>query len=99
MKEDISNFDRYPHRIFASALLIDGKLVNWKVSNKRWTKSNIGCSNQPGYVLKNWDKIKIRSKSFIVNSSEEHSKVFEKKSVKFYKQFKLHPKYNLIKPY
>lgn len=99
MRAESSNFNEYPHRVFASVILLDGKIVNWKSGQYRMTKKNLGLFNQPRIVHENFEKLEVRSRSFIVHNISEHNKAFEREAVQFYKQFKLYPGYNLMKPY
>ena len=98
-RENVSDFNEYPHRIFASVVLLDGKIISWKVVNYRWTKENIGRYNHPYLVYANYTKIKIRTKSFIANNTDQHNKIFQHTVKKFFKQFKIHEKFDGIKPY
>lgn len=82
-----SSFNTYPHRVFANAALLDGKIIDWKTGNWRWRN---GQHLKPAV---------IRTKSFIVNNNEEHSKAFNVLAVKFYKQFPMHENFRAYRPY
>lgn len=97
--ETHSDFNKFPHRVFVSVILLKNKIVNWKVGNLRWTKDTWHFSRQPGVVIKNEKKIKIFSRSFLVNNSQEHNKAFEVRAKQFLKKFKIHPKYIGMRPY
>ena len=99
MIENRSDFNEYPHRVFASVILVDGKIVSWRTGNTRWTKDNYSSSNQPLIVYRN--KITIRSRSFMVKNREQHNNAFEILTKRFYRQFDLHKWYssNMAKPY
>ena len=99
MIENHSDFNKYPHRVFASVVLVDGKIVNWKTGNTRWTKANYANFSQPYIVYDENVEITIRSKSFIVKNRKQHNHAFEVLASRFYSQFKLHEGYNLAKPY
>jgi len=99
MKEDRSDFNNYPHRVFANVVLIKGKIANWKTGDYRWTIKNFFMSHQPTNVYTNEKQVIIKSRSFIVRNREEHNKAFSERAVKFYRQFKFVKGYNLMRPY
>ena len=94
-----SNFNVYPHLVFASVVLVDGKIANWKTGNYRWTKETYCRSKQPCSVWGGNGKITVKSRSFLVHNQKEHQKAFNKKATKFYGKFDLVDGYNLIEPY
>lgn len=98
-RENHSNFNTYPHRVFASAILIHGKIANYKIANHRWTKDNWFNNNQPSIVINNMERVKIASKSFLVRTPEEHNRAFTVKAKNFFKKYELIEGYNLIRPY
>jgi len=82
----------YPQEITAQAVLINNKIIEWKISPNKY-------SNE--YVLKNPNTTKFVEKSFIVNSHDEANEIFNKKGIDFLKKFKIHedfkggvPEYN-----
>ena len=99
MRSNQSDFNVYPHRIFASVVLLDGKIISWKVANYRWTMKTIGCYNHPVAVYKNYKKIKVRTRSFVANNRDQHNGIFETTTKKFFKQFEIHEKFFGCKPY
>jgi len=101
MKSNTSNFNVYPHLIFASVVLVDGKIANFKTGDIRWTRRNFLLSTQPRMVLKTHPKeVKIRSKQFRVNNLAEHQKAFKVFADRFFKKFKIHPQYQpYFRPY
>jgi len=88
MNKYYSDFNVYPHKIFANVVLVKGKIANWKTGSCRWTKENYFMSTQPDIVYQNEKDVTVRSRSFVVKNREKHNEVFSKQSVKFYKQFK-----------
>ena len=99
MLDITTDFNEYPHRIFASVVLLDNKIMNWKIVNYRWTKKNMGDSKQQLIIYDYLDKITVRSRSFIAHSPKEHSKIFKVKARKFFKQFEIHEWFRGMKPY
>ncbi|HEX2868659.1 MAG TPA: hypothetical protein VHO03_16585 [Ignavibacteriales bacterium] len=87
MRENCSDFNKYPHRIFANALLHEGKIIDWKTGSTRWE------------LLSYNPKVSLRTKSFVVKNDKEHSRVFNKDSEKFYRKFPIHPNFKGFMPY
>lgn len=96
----------YPKTIHASVLLLDNKILNWKVGYTCWkTVDKALCSQQPvGVLLKfvhNPEAITVEHTSFVCNSAEEVNLLFTKKADSFYKKWKMSPLFpkDMIKPY
>ncbi len=66
MLDITTDLNKYPHRVFASVILLDNKIVNWKTGDCRWSKKNYTSSNQPLIVNVYDDKIVIRSKQSLI---------------------------------
>lgn len=90
---------KYPKILFQNVLLLDNKIVNWKTGKTHWKDIDKALNNrQPLYVLKqNKNNLSVRSKSKLINNIEENNEFFNDTS--WYKQFELHEKFNLNKPY
>ena len=99
MIENYSDFNKDPHRVFANVILADGKIVNWKTGNTRWTKTNYANYSQPYIVYDERHEITIRSRSFVVKNRKQHNHAFETLAARFYSQFELYEGYSLAKPY
>lgn len=88
--------DIYPHKLYASALLLDGKIENWKVVDYPWIDI---------YGIKNYwkrDRMKdytIVSQEWEVNNDKEHNDVFTMHAPKWFKQWELADDYRLASPY
>ncbi|UUV46038.1 hypothetical protein [Bacillus phage vB_BanS-Thrax3] len=80
--------DTYPHDVYASVLLLDGKIYNWKIGNRYW--------ESPFHVKMRYadfdkiDRMEVHHTSFTVNNSTEHSYAFEVLSRKWFKQWDIH---------
>lgn len=88
----------YPYKIYASVLLLDNKIENWKV-----------CFN-PKYsimewTLKDWvkfnrlDEYDTDVKEFEVLNDKQHAEVFEELAPEWFKQWKHADDYYLYKAY
>ena len=78
--------------LYVNVLLVDGMLVNWKISSTCcWdTVETALCSRQPLKVLlDNPDKVTVAHEAITVSSVEERSKVF--RDTQYFTQFKIHP--------
>ena len=64
--------DTYPHKIYASVVLYDKKIMNWKIANYRWTNENWLRSKQPFLATKD-GSVDIVSAEFTANDIEEHN--------------------------
>ena len=71
--------ETYPHSVFASALLSDGKLIAWKVGNP--AKSTVDDFYKAFIFAQkkrtDFANITVEVKEYICNSKEDHSKAFE----------------------
>jgi len=87
MEETWSNFNEYPHKVFASVLLLDGKIYNWKIKNSAWL--------HPSEVKMRYsdfdkiDRMEVKWTSFTVNDRFEHSLAFQYHAVEWFKQFEI----------
>jgi hypothetical protein len=75
--------EEYPHKLYASVLLLDNKIENWKVSDR--PKEVLGFTH-----CWNWDRLNDYTgdiKEFEVNNGEEHEKVFTTLAPEWFKQW------------
>lgn len=82
-----SNFNEYPHKVFASVLLLDGKIYNWKIKNTHWVdpqEVTMGYSD-----FDRIDRMEIKWTSFTVNNSFEHNLAFSYHAKEWFKQFEI----------
>ena len=88
--------EQYPHMVYASVLLLDGKIENWKVGGYR--------KEIPGEWKAYWKLDRLAdysafSKAFEVNTPEEHEKVFNELAPEWFKQWPHADDYRLGKAY
>ena len=88
--------ETYPHKIYASVLLLDNKIDNWKVGQYEW--------KDMGNITNYWkiDRINdytVKTTFWEVNSSEEHNLIFTKLSSEWFKQWELADDFMGGKPY
>jgi hypothetical protein len=88
--------DIYPHSIYASVLLLDGKIENWKIVNYPKT--------EPGMFSGFWKMDRLNDytceyKEFICNNSEEHNKAFTEWAEEWFKQWPIADDFVGWKPY
>ena len=66
--------DEYPHSVWASVLLLDNKIENWKIGGHKrdvgtwthyWKRDRLG-----DYIVVN--------KEFTANNQEDHERIFER---------------------
>lgn len=81
--------DTYPHEVYVSAVLYEGKLFDYKIGQHKLTHVNgVYMKISDIYVTKD---ITIELKSFTVNNSNEHDDVFTKHAREFLNKYKVHP--------
>ncbi len=98
-KKRKSMFD-YPYTICINVLLSDNKIVNWKVGREHWkTTMDAFMSRMPLFVHSQRLKCEVQSLCVEINSSEENRKAFGETADKFYRQWEIHPDFDLSKPY
>jgi len=91
----MGRLEEYPHSIFGSALLLDGKIEMWKIAN--YCKRTYEFS---GF----WKRDRIEDytsewKEFVCNNSEEHQKAFEEWAPEWFKQWPIADDFIGGKPY
>lgn len=80
----------YPHTIYASVLLVNNKIYDWKVGQNYWDERDLRIKD---------GTVNIESTSWEVNSSEEHDQVFTIHAKEWMKQWDIHEDYNGFYPY
>lgn len=86
----------YPHSIFASVLLLDGKIESWKVVD--YPKQTPG-EFKSYWKLERFKDYTCESKEFICNNDEEHNLAFMKWAPNWFKQWPLADDYRGMEPY
>lgn len=88
--------NEYPHKVYASVLLLDGKIENWKVSGN--------SKKMPGdwssfWKLDRLNDYKVQFTEFVVNNAKEHNEVFEKLAPKWFGQWPIADDFVGSRPY
>ena len=80
-----SNFNDYPHYVYATAFLVNGKLADYKIGSieEEWALKTFRGSKwenevwQHGFIDKDW-QLTCAYHSEWVRNNEEHNKAFDK---------------------
>jgi hypothetical protein len=83
--------DTYPHEVYASVLLLDNKIINYKIGERFWStplEAKIYTRKQIDF-----EKLKTEYTSWTVYNSEEHNKAFEVYAREWFKQWEVHDDY------
>jgi hypothetical protein len=92
----------YPRGIFASAVLLDNKIVLWTVRDHAWESPyHVSWkSTHPKLNLReNIDRMVVVSKKFIANDDFENNLIFDYESTKFFAQWEIHEYHCGAAPY
>lgn len=89
-------YDTYPQQIFATALLLDGKIENWWVGK---VDSENQFRLQDLWITDRLDDYKIVDTSWKVYTPEEHDRVINELSVEWFKQWDVAEGYRGFRPY
>ncbi|MDP4158201.1 MAG: hypothetical protein Q8911_00355 [Bacillota bacterium] len=88
--------DEYPHSVFASVLLLDGKIENWKIGGH--PKKHAGdWSNF--WKLDRINDYTVEHTEFIVNNQKEHNESFERLAPEWFKKWQIASEFIGSKPY
>ena len=88
---------KYPKIIYATAVLVNGKIYQWKIGPTRpSTGLGITIRLPEGEVLTN---IEQKVKEFVVHGPKEEWKVFREQALEWFRQWPLHPKHVGLAPY
>lgn len=102
MKElEYSNFNIYPHYVFATAFLVNGELADYEIGNREteWglrTFRGRPWENeiwQHGFVDGDWN-LTCEYKKILVNNDKEHEEAFFKLEEWLFNNFKIYKKAN-----
>ncbi len=99
-----SNFNTYPHYVFATAFLVNGKLADYKIQNceRCWglrTFRGRPWENevwQHGFIDKDWN-LTCEYNKILVNNDEEHDEAFNKLEDWLFDNFEIYEKVNLTR--
>lgn len=97
-----NSFNEYPHYVYATAFLVNGKLADYKIGNmqKSWGLRTFRGSKwesevwQHGFIDKDW-KLTCKYNKILVNNDDEHNEAFDKLEDWLFTNFKMYEKVNL----
>lgn len=92
---------KYPRKLYANVLLLDGKIINWKTGSTSWKNDGWLSSSQPLWVFQEECDLQSKTIFFEANNDDENNKFFSVTSKDFYKKFEIHESYSksMNKPY
>lgn len=101
---EYSDFNTYPHYVFATAFLVNGELADYKIQNRErnWGNRTFRGSDwenevwEKGFITKELD-LTCEYKKILVNNSEEHNEAFEKLEDWLFTNFKIYQKANPVR--
>jgi hypothetical protein len=89
-------YEQWPHMVYASVLLLDGKIENWKVGG---SKKDEPMAWTIFWKMDRLTDYKAISKGFEVNTPDEHAKVFDELAPEWFKQWPHADDYRLARAY
>ena len=96
---EYSNFEVYPHYVYATAFLIEGQLADFKVGSREssWNNRTFRGSKWENEVAEHFDdwNLTCEYKKILVNSNDEHNDAFELLEMWLDNSFKKYPKNHL----
>jgi len=88
--------DNYPHKIYASVLLLDGKIESWKVGQSAWR----GIGSITAYwKMDRINDYEVKSACWLVYNSKQHNQIFSTDSANWFKQWPVADDFYGAKPY
>lgn len=84
----MSNIDKYPHKVYASVILLDDKIYKWKIGMNYWESAG-----QATLFIRSWDDFKRMESKYIafeVNNPDEHEEAFSTKAPEWFAQWEAH---------
>lgn len=88
-ERQFSDFNVYPHKVFASVLLLDGKIYNWKIVNYNWTTPMEVKMRYSDFPLIDEGRFTVESIGFETNNSHEHELAFNEWSREWFRQWEV----------
>ena len=88
--------DKYPHELHANVLLLDNKIENWKVGNR---KAEGYYPFRSYWKTGRMDDYEFETYTWIVNDDIEHNEVFSTLSKQWFKQWVHADDYKLGRAY
>lgn len=103
-KLEYSDFNKYPHYVYATAFLVNGELADYRIKNIEvdWGSRTFRGSAwenevwQHGFIDKDWD-LTCEYKKILVYNDEEHNRAFEELKDWLFNNFKVYKKVNLVR--
>ena len=100
-KLEYSDFNKYPHYVYATAFLVNGELADYRIKNIEvdWGSRTFRGSAwenevwQHGFIDEDWN-LTCEYKKILVNNQEEHNDAFEKLEDWLFDNFKIYKKAN-----
>lgn len=80
--------DTYPHKVYASVLLLDGKIYNYKIGEDYW-KHPLEVKMRFSDFEK-IDRMTVEHTYFEVNNVEEHNAAFKVLAREWFKSWEIH---------
>lgn len=101
-KLEYNNFNEYPHYVFATAFLVNGKMADYKIGNSEryWGDRTFRGSHwenevwEHGFITHDWN-LTCEYNKILVNNSDEHNAAFDKLEDWLFNSFKIYEKSNL----
>lgn len=98
---EYSDFNTYPHYVFATAFLVNGELADYKIGDRetlwglRTFRGNTWENEvwQHGFIDKDW-QLTCKYKKILANNKEEHNKAFDELEEWLFSNFKIYKKAN-----
>lgn len=89
-------YDEYPHSVYASVLLLDGKIESWEIGNPP--------KKSPYDFSAYWKRNRLNDYTsqyteFVVNNDLEHNEAFEILAREWFKQWPIAEDFKGSKPY
>lgn len=103
----MTRHNKYPYKVHANVLLIDGMIINFKTGTKAWTTEAEWITNRQPldrlFKANDRDPNSITSQvlTVTVHSDDEHAMFYRETAVNFYRQFEIHPDFskNMFNPH
>lgn len=100
-KLEYSDFNKYPHYVYATAFLVNGELADYRIKDREadWEGRTFRGSKwenevwQHGFIDGDWN-LTCEYKKILVNNQKEHNDAFEKLEDWLFDNFKVYKKAN-----
>lgn len=92
--------DTYPHTVYASVLLKNNKIINWKIGERKWTHPlDMSRKIKVPFNMDDYKDETVEHTAFEVNNSKEHNEAFSKLAREWFRQWELHEEFYGQSPY